>query len=223
MSPEEIIQKLSPFVTCERLEKFYKVAARRTNQLTIILENLYQEHNISAILRTCDCLGIRDVHVVERNNSFKINEEVALGASQWLNLFRYSTDNLPDHYSDPIEFCCEGLKQQGYLLAATIPDRHALNVYECPIQQPIALLLGTEIHGLTDSALRRADIKLFFPMRGFTDSFNVSVSAALFLNTLMRKMEENGNLVFLNQKEQEQLIAEWLLRTVKYAHAILKR
>lgn len=219
MSPQETIRRLAPFVTPERLERFRAVAARRTRQVTVVLENLYQDHNISAVLRTCDGLGVQDVHVIERENAFRVNEEVALGASKWLSIHRYMADAATP---DPVAACLHRLRSLGYRLVATLPRHGALSVHNCPLDQPVALLLGTEMTGLSEEAIRGADVAVYYPMEGFTESFNVSVSAALFLQALLLRLDQLGQRHPLNTEEQDRLVAEWLTRSVRHAEAILR-
>lgn len=219
MTPEEIIRRLSPFVTERRLQRLRSVAARRTRSVTVVLENLYQDHNISAVLRTCDGLGIQDVHIIEKENAFRVNEEVALGASRWLSIFRYNSEN---ETKNPVEACLESLRQKSYTLVATVVRPDALSVWDMPADRPVALLFGTELTGLSPEAISRADMAVYYPMEGFTDSFNVSVSAALFLQAILYKMKQQGTLRCLTLEEQNELVANWLRHNVRDAEALLK-
>lgn len=205
-------------MTPARLQRFWHVAMQRTRYLTVVLENLYQDHNISAVLRTCEGLGIQDVHVVETTNAFRVNEEVALGASKWLTIYRYG--NVPEGPS-PMRLCLESLRQRGYRITATVPRPDALPVEACPSDRPLALLMGTEMQGLSEEAIRSADLMLYLPMRGFTESFNVSVSTAIFLYALWNKIYADRNLMWLSEGEQEALVAEWLKLSVRRAETIL--
>jgi len=219
LTPEEIIRRLSPFVTERRLQRLRSVAARRTRSVTVVLENLYQDHNISAVLRTCDGLGIQDVHIIEKENAFRVNEEVALGASRWLSIFRYNSEN---ETKNPVEACLESLRQKSYTLVATVVRPDALSVWDMPADRPVALLFGTELTGLSPEAISRADMAVYYPMEGFTDSFNVSVSAALFLQAILYKMKQQGTLRCLTLEEQNELVANWLRHNVRDAEALLK-
>lgn len=206
-------------MTERRLQRLRTVASRRTRSVTIVLENLYQDHNISAILRTCDGLGVQDVHVIEKENVFRVNEEVALGASKWLTIYRYNRENAEGR---PMEVCLQRLRQRGYVLAATVVRPDALTVWDMPAERPVALLLGTEMTGLSPEAIAMADMAVYYPMEGFTDSFNVSVSAALFLQAILKKMEQQGTLTRLSPDEQKALVAQWLRHSLKNADALLK-
>jgi tRNA (guanosine-2'-O-)-methyltransferase len=187
--------------------------------VTVVLENLYQDHNISAVLRTCDGLGIQDVHIIEKENAFRVNEEVALGASRWLSIFRYNSEN---ETKNPVEACLESLRQKSYTLVATVVRPDALSVWDMPADRPVALLFGTELTGLSPEAISRADMAVYYPMEGFTDSFNVSVSAALFLQAILYKMKQQGTLRCLTLEEQNELVANWLRHNVRDAEALLK-
>lgn len=184
-----------------------------------MLENLFQDHNISAVLRTCDGLGVQDVHVIEKENVFRVNEEVALGAGKWLTIHRYNDQDLAGR---ALERCISDLRSRGYRIAATRVDPQALPVWEAPVDRPLALLLGTEMSGLSYEASDLADLALYYPMKGFADSFNVSVSAALFLQAVLKKMEQQGFLAYINSSDQEALVAEWLRHSIRNAEALLR-
>ena len=105
---EKLVRYLSQFVAEERLDLFEKVLENRTHYITVVLEDIYQTQNASAVLRTCDCFGLQDIHIIENQNRFKVNARVTHGSAKWVNLHRYKTlqNNTPDALA--------ALKAQGY-------------------------------------------------------------------------------------------------------------
>ncbi|MCK4543523.1 MAG: TrmH family RNA methyltransferase, partial [Spirochaetales bacterium] len=117
-SPEiqrDLINYLIGFITPERHARMQAVLAKRTRYLTVVLEDLYQAHNASAVLRSCDGFGVQDVHIVEGRNSFRVNEEIALGTAQWLTLHRYK--GRQNNSREAVKT----LRKQGYRIVATSP------------------------------------------------------------------------------------------------------
>ena len=119
---KELIAHLRPLVTNERWNRFQEVLSERTNYLTVVLENIYQPLNASAVLRSADCFGIQDVHVIENYNEFTPNREVAMGASRWLNIQRYNEEN-----NNTLQ-CIQKLKKKGYRIVATTPHKNDCNL-----------------------------------------------------------------------------------------------
>lgn len=179
------------------LEEFYKlipeekgllfdgIAANRTNYLTVVLEEIFQEHNASAIIRTCDCFGIQELHVIEKENQYKVQRDIARGANKWVDMFNYNLG------ADPIMDCFSSLKKRGYRLAALTPDATE-TIETVSLDQPLALVFGTEWEGISDTVRDEVDVQIKIPMYGFTESFNVSVSVALTLQALRRRLDEEA-------------------------------
>jgi tRNA (guanosine-2'-O-)-methyltransferase len=213
---DALIEFLQPFITEKRFERISEVAAQRTEYVTVILENLFQGHNASAVLRTCDCFGVLNIHAVESVNIFSPNEEIALGAEKWLNINNYTQDNaIIELYSH--------LHNKGYAIAATTPHGNPISVDDIPVDKPIALVFGTEKDGLSAEALNRADFTVALPMYGFTESFNISVSAALFLQKVTDKMIAQKVNRALPIEEQKYLIANWMLKTVSDPDGLMRK
>ncbi|MBW7867707.1 MAG: RNA methyltransferase [Brumimicrobium sp.] len=207
---EKLLQALYTIITPAKQEKFDRIAAERTRHITVAVENIYQEHNASAVTRSCDCFGIQDLHIIEKTNKFTVNKDIALGSGQWVDNF---------HYSDqlfPTTKCIEHLKGQGYKIAATSPYADEYTIHDVPIDQPLALVFGTEQIGLSEKALNMADYLVKIPMVGFTESFNVSVSAALIMHTIRTRLENQTDFEWkLTKEEQIQLKIEWCKRIIK--------
>lgn len=209
-----LIKHLEQFATEERKETFKRVITERTRHITVALENIYQPHNASAVMRSCDCFGIQDVHVIENCNSYQINPGVALGSTKWVDIHKYSKAEF-----NTLE-CIDNLKQQGYTIVATTPHTNDVNLDDLPVDKPLALFFGTEKTGLTQEMMDNADVFIKIPMYGFTESFNISVSAALtlqHLTTKMRKSEIDWNL---NESEAEDLYLNWLRQSIKRSETL---
>jgi len=215
---DTLINFLSQFTTPHRFELYKKVAANRTKYITPVLEDIYQPQNASAVLRTCDCLGIQDVHIIEQRNRYKLNPDVELGSAQWLHLFRY------DQPEGNTSAAIQSLKSKGYRIVATTPHTNDVTLDELDLSKgKIALLFGTELKGLTQEALDLSDEFVRIPMTGFTESFNISVSAAIILYTLMKELRSSSIPWSLSEDEQNDLILEWLRKSIKLSDQLEKR
>ena len=212
---DELIEYLSGFVQQRRLDCFDRVLQSRTRYINIVCEDIYQGHNASAILRTCDCFGIQDIHVIEDRNNFEINSEVALGASNWLSIYRHNT------CSGDIGNLFSKLKSDGYRIVATTPHDNGCALWDFDIEKgPVSLVFGTEKDGLSDNVLEKADEFITIDMYGFTESFNVSVSAGIILHYLRNKLLNSQINWQLNDREKDDIKLEWLRKTIKRSDLI---
>ena len=212
---KNLIIHLSKFISEARLDTFNRVIAKRTRYLTVVLEDIYQSQNASAVLRTCDCLGIQDVHVIENKNTFDVNPDVVLGSSKWLNLERYNEQTF-----NTIE-AIKKLKADGYRIVATTPHKDDKDLDDFTLEAgKTALLFGTELTGLTKEAMDMADEYLKIPIVGFTESFNISVSAAIIIYQLTQKLRSSGINWHLSELEKDTLMLEWLRKSIKSSELI---
>ncbi len=212
---QDLVAHLSQFVTVNRLELFKRVMSKRTRYLTILLEDIYQSQNASAVLRSCDCLGIQDVHIVEDRNQYEVNPDVALGSDQWLTLHYYNSSK------DSISIAIKSLKKKGYRIVATTPHRAGATPETFSLEAgKSALLFGTELNGLTDTALELADEYIQIPMVGFTESYNISVSAAIILSRLRIRLEDSSIKWRLQDEETVEIMLKWLRASIKMAGQI---
>ncbi|HBH47797.1 MAG TPA: TrmH family RNA methyltransferase [Bacteroidales bacterium] len=218
MKPE-LIDYLSGFVTEQRKNLFEETIKWRTRYLTVALENIYQAQNASAVLRTCDCFGIQDVHIIENENSYNINPDVALGSNKWLSMQYHNKNN-----SNTIE-AINHLKQAGYRIVATTPHANDVNLDSFNLEAgKAALLFGTELNGLSNVALEMADEYVKIPMFGFTESFNISVSAAIILHTLTNKLRASKKINWqLSEFEKESILLGWYKSSIKNAEGIINK
>ena len=201
----ELLTYLSGFVTERRLERLRQVLEYRTRYITVALEDIYQPHNASAVLRTCDGFGVQDVHIIENRNAYKVNPDVALGSSQWLNLVKYN--RTPDNTADAVN----SLKQAGYRVIATSPHREDTALEELDLRAgKVAFLLGNELDGLSPSAVEQADEHLRIPIYGFVESFNISVAAAIILHHTTLALRSSRLAWQLSDSEKEEILLAWL-------------
>lgn len=192
----------------ERRKRFETISAKRTRYITVAIENIYQSHNASAVLRSCECFGIQDVHIIEGSNQFIPNDEIALGAEKWLDIYKYKGNN-------SLDICYSELRQKGYVIAATTPHFDAIPINDLPVDKPLAFIFGNEKDGLTEEAIKKSDIRVAIPMYGFTESFNISVSVALFLQKAIDKSIETKSLRYLSEEERLALLIQWCLKSIR--------
>ena len=187
------------------MESLSEVLSERTQYITVVLENIYQPLNASAVLRSADCFGIQDVHVIENHNNFTPDREVAMGSSRWLNIKRYNKEE-----NNTIK-CIEKLKKEGYRIVATTPHTKDSNLQDFDLTKgKTALVFGTEMEGLTDVALQEADEYLKIPMYGFTESFNLSVAVAVCLQHLSHQLRKENIDWQLDEAAKEETLLNWL-------------
>lgn len=198
---------LFSLVTENKREKINQIIKNRTRYLTIVLENVSQSHNASAILRTCDIVGVQDIHIVESFRTFTADNEIAKGASKWIDV----------HHHESIQVCAAQLKKDGYTLVATTPHERGYTLSELPTHKKIALMFGTESVGLSQEALALADEFVTIPMYGFTESFNISVSVAICLYDLMGKIRTTDIKWQLSSQDQDAVQRVWLERILHMA------
>ncbi len=213
----EFLHYLQNMMTTARRERFESILEYRTRFLCVVLENLTKPHNTSAVLRSCDCFGVQDVHLIEQDCEAKVNKEISLGAHKWLTVQKW---NQP---SCPTTDCLTSLKQQGYRIVAATPHETQKSLYDLSIETPTALLFGSEKKGVSAKALELADECITVPMVGFTESFNLSVCAALCLSELTRKLHHSDLDWRLSKTEKEVLHLLWARRTVPNIEAIERR
>ena len=202
---EALIDHFLKCITDERKALFEELILKRTKYLTVVLENIYQPLNASAVLRSCDCFGIQDVHVIENYNEFKPDREVAMGASNWLTVNRYDMNE-----NNTLD-CIQSLKNKGYRIVATSPHISQTDLINFDLSKgKTALFFGTELEGLSDVVLENADEHLHIPMYGFTESFNLSVSAAICLYEMRMKMEKENIKWQMTGDEKNEVLLNWL-------------
>lgn len=205
---QKVLEAFYAIVSESKQEMFDRIASDRTRYVTIVLETIMKDHNASAILRSCDCFGIQDMHAIEKGNSYAIQREIARGAGNWVDLHTYMS---PDQ---PSLDCLVPLREQGYRIVATSP-RAKMEINDLPLDRPIALVFGTEWHGISEEAEAFADDLVKIPMYGFTESFNISVSVAIALHVLRNRLEHSDLNWKLSEEEQTRLKIEWCTKILR--------
>lgn len=222
MTPEEksqlLINHLAQFISDHKKTFLEKVLDQRTRYITVVLEDIFQSQNTSAVVRTCECMGLQDVHVVESKSAYSVNKKVIKGANKWIDLIRYKSKD-----TNNIEECFKNLKEKGYRILVTEPDAKGSSIDEIPVtDQPLAIVMGNELEGASTYALQHADVKVKIPMYGFTESLNISVSAAICLNTLIPKLRQSNATWQLTSSEREILRLQWYRKIVRRSEIIEK-
>ena len=210
-----LLAYLEQYITDNKKTGIARVLSQRTRFFTVVLEDIFKPHNASAVIRTCDCFGIQDIHLIEKTDSYKVNPFVTRGASQWVDLHKYYTAE-----GSPVDKCFSHLRSEGYQIWATSPAVDSVSIHDLPLapNQKVALVFGNEHEGISDEVKSKADGLVHIPMKGFTESFNISVSASIFLFELMKRVNEGEFPDFhLSEVEKEVLRMRWYKDIVPHA------
>lgn len=212
-SEEQYLSYLEEFITENRKEKFIKVLQQRTNHFTIAIEDVFQLHNTSAVMRSCEVFGIQNLHVVEEKYGKKIDKEIAMGAQKWVDVSRYNSN---------ID-CLKTLKEKGYQIIATTPHDDSCLLDDFDITKPSAIFFGTERNGLSEEVMSEADGFLKIPMAGFTESLNISVSAAIIIQSIMSRLHKSDLDWKLTEAELISQRLAWTKNSIKDIKRIEQR
>lgn len=216
MDDQLLLQHLSQFVSDHKKQYVEKVLNQRTRYLTVVLEDIYQSQNASAVIRTCECMGLQDIHIVEQQTKYHINPRVLKGANKWISFHQYHHKN--EHNT---EACFKALRERGYKILVADPADDGQSIHEIDItEQKMALVFGNELRGVSSQALSRADQKIKVPMHGFTESLNISVSVAICLNTLITKLHDSQVDYFLSEAEKDEIRLDWYRKIVRRSDLI---
>lgn len=205
-----LINYFSQYVTDRRRETLERVLAQRTRYVTLVLEDIFRAQNSSAAVRTCECLGLQDIHIIEKQSSYEVNKDVLKGANKWITLIKHKEKN-----SNNTEHCFAQLKSAGYKILVTDPAIDGIPIDQVSVEKKIALVMGNELEGISDYALHHADQQVFIPMAGFTESMNISVSAGICLNTLVSKVRNAHVNWMLTEEERQTIRLQWLKKMVR--------
>ena len=208
---------LEGFVTEKRKNTFKNILLNRTRHFTVVLEDIFQQHNSSAVIRSCDVFGIQDIHIIENKYHSKVSRHVAKGSQKWLNLNNYKEDK------NNTKDCLTRLKNEGYQIIATSPHNNTCTLHDLDISKKSAFIFGVEKSGVSEEVLINSDEILTIPMVGFTESLNISVAAAIILENLTNKLRNSNYQWRLSEKEQEIIYANWLEKSIKNVDEIKNR
>ena len=209
----QLLEHLLSFLTERRKNLFEEVISKRTRHFTVVTEDVYQMHNTSAVMRSCDVFGIQELHVIEEKISKEIDREIAMGAQKWVNIHR--------HHST--KECIDNLKEKGYQIIATTPHNNSTELKDFDILKKSAFFFGKEKEGLSDIVIDAADGYLKIPMYGFTESLNISVSAAIILQSVVTRLKDSGIDWELSEQEKNEIKLDWAKRSVKSSIKIIER
>ncbi|ABQ08008.1 MULTISPECIES: TrmH family RNA methyltransferase [Flavobacterium] len=196
---------LEDILTDNRKEKFLKVLENRTKHFTIAVEDVYQMHNTSAVMRSCEVFGIQELNIIEQRFGKRIDKEIALGAQKWVDINRFDT----------VDGCISSLRDKGYQIIATTPHENDCLIQDFDISKPSALFFGTEKDGLSPEILEKADGFLKIPMVGFTESLNISVSAAIIIQNLTNRLRNSDIKWKLSDEEILQKRLDWAKNSIR--------
>ena len=212
----QLIQHFAKYITDHKKEFIQKVVDQRTRHITVVLEDIYQSQNASAVVRTCECMGLQDVHIVENTAKYEVNTRVLKGSHKWMNLVRYKS-----HDRNNTDTCFEQLRKQQYTIYAADPAEEGLSIHDLdPTTGRIAVVFGNELHGVSSHTLTQSDKKVRIPMYGFTESLNISVSVAITLNTLISKLRHGEWRYGLSAEEKDVLTLQWYRKVVRKSEVV---
>ena len=213
----KLLTYLEGFVTDKRKNLFRNILQDRTRHFTVVLEDIYQQHNASAVIRSCDIFGIQDIHVIENKYKSKVSKNIAKGSQKWLSFHNYKEDT-----NNTLE-CLNTLKSKGYQIIATSPHNNSSILHDFDISKKSTFVFGVEKTGVSDLVINNADGILKIPMVGFTESLNISVAAAIILENLTFKLRNSSVDWTLTNEEQKILYASWIEKTIKNVDEIKER
>ena len=199
------LEFLENILTDNRKERFLNVLKNRTNHFTIAVEDIFQMHNTSAVMRSCEVFGIQELNVIEQRYGKSIDKEIAMGAQKWVDI----------NVFDSISGCVDSLKAKGYQIIATTPHENDCLMDDFDISKPSALFFGTERDGLSEEILQKADGFLKIPMVGFTESLNISVSAAIIIQNLMNRLRNSDINWQLSEEDILEKRLQWARSSIK--------
>lgn len=209
----KLLEHLETCLSERRKQRFDTVLSQRTMHFTVATEDVYQLHNTSAVIRSCDVFGIQEVNIVEEQNSKRIDREIAMGAQKWVDVNRFNS----------VKTCIKDLKEKGYQIVATTPHTDDTLLDEFDVSKKSCFFFGRETEGLSQEVIDEADCFLKIPMVGFTESLNISVSAAIILQCVTSKLKETGIRWQLTEAEKVAKRFEWIKKTIKSYDKIVER
>lgn len=213
MNQDILLKYLENFITEERKQRFSEILEYRTNHFTVAVEDVFQMHNTSAVIRSCEVFGVQQAHLIEQRFGKRLDAKIAMGAQKWVDTFRY----------DSTQTCMDTLRKKGYQIVATTPHKDAYFLSDFDISKKSAFFFGTEKEGLSKTVLDQADTYLKIPMVGFTESLNISVCAAIILQQLTEKLRKSAINWQLTEEEKTAIRIDWTKKSIRSIDDILKR
>jgi tRNA (guanosine-2'-O-)-methyltransferase len=215
-SKEQLLtDHFAQYITDHKKQFIEKVLSERTRHVTLVLEDIFQSQNASAAVRTGECLGLQDIHIAETESQYSVNKRVLKGSNKWIDLYRHKMKGFNN-----TEVCFRQLREQGYQILVTDPSPDGVSINDVAVDKKTAIVMGNELRGTSDYALAHADQKIHIPMFGFTESLNISVSAAICLNTLLTKVRQSDFPWQLKESEKNELRLKWYRKIVRRSDLI---
>ncbi|NAS11709.1 TrmH family RNA methyltransferase [Poritiphilus flavus] len=209
----ELLEYLEGFISEARKARFIEVLEQRTNFITVAVEDVFQLHNTSAVIRSCEVFGIQQLHFIEGRFGERLDKNIAMGAHQWVDVHSHKT----------AEACMENLRDMGYKIIATSPHEDSCLLEDFSLTERTALFFGTEKEGLSEAVLKQADGFLKVPMTGFTESLNISVAAGIILQKLSSDLRKSDLNWKLSPTEILDKRLEWTKKSIKSIESIMDR
>ena len=213
---QDLLRYFEQFISAHKQERITEVLSMRTRHITVVMEDIHNSYNASAVLRSCECFGVQDIHIIEKQNHFQPSTRVSRGSFRWTDLHFYTGEEEegPD--------CFVHLREQGYKIVATTPHTDAYTPANIPLEGKLAFAFGREMTGLSQHVLSHADMHLTIPMYGFTESLNISVSAAILLDKIINRLHQSDLSWRLPIDQQDALRLRWYRTILKHADRIEK-
>ncbi|WP_291110197.1 TrmH family RNA methyltransferase [Flavobacterium sp. UBA6195] len=202
---QELLTYLEGFLTENRKEGFLRVLKNRTKHFTIAMEDVYQLHNTSAVMRSCEVFGIQELNVIEQKFGKRIDTEIAMGAQKWVDVNRFNT----------VQSCIDAKRAQGYQIIATTSHNDSCMLHEFDISKRSAIFFGTEKNGLSEEVINQADGFIKIPMVGYTESLNISVSAAIIIQDVTNRLRQSNINWQLSEEEILEKRLDWTRKSIK--------
>jgi tRNA (guanosine-2'-O-)-methyltransferase len=212
-----LYELLSEHLTENKRKLYDTVLLDRTRHVTLIMEDLYQAQNTSAIQRSAESFGIQDLHVIENKHVFSHHRRISKGSADWLTMHRYNEPT-----SNNTETCINALQQQGYQVVVTALHEETISLHEVDLSRKTAVLMGTELTGASEAAMRMADVYMKIPTFGFTESLNVSVASAIIMQHLTHRMRMENRSWQLSEEEKLNLKIEWAKQSIYWSKYIVE-
>jgi tRNA (guanosine-2'-O-)-methyltransferase len=209
----KLLAHLESFLTAKRKNRFDEVLSNRTKHITVAIEDVYQLHNTSAVMRSCEVFGIQELHIIEERNTKKIDREIALGAQKWVDVKRFTS----------VADCIGNLRERGYQIVASTPHSYNYKLEDFDVAKKACIFFGCETEGLSEEVLDQADTFINIPMVGFTESLNVSVSAAIVLQHLTSRLRQTNVNWKLTDEDKNLKKMEWIKKTIHSYDEIVAR
>ena len=213
MCSSDLLKYLEGFLTENRKERFEKVLANRTNHFTIVVEDVFQMHNTSAVMRSCEVFGIQQLNIIEQRFGKSIDKEIAMGAQKWVDINTFET----------VDSSIKTIRAKGFQIIATTPHNNSCMLSNFDISKPSAIYFGTEKEGLSQEIIDQADGYIKIPMVGFTESLNISVSAAIIIQDITTRLRQSNIPWQLSEKEILEKRLHWAKNTIKDIKRIEER